>query len=190
MCYTLFGDTMKILFLSDIHGIPDNLNYLRKLDEKEKFDKIVVLGDLYSQGPSYNEDKVLDSKKVLEFLNSYKDKVIAVRGNCDSNVDIKASDFMFSDDLALLSVDGINIYCTHGNKYNRYNNDKLNKNSILIYGHEHYPYIIKENDFIFINVGSISLPRNGSEPSYGIYNDKAFTIYDIHNTIVDYISFE
>ena len=181
---------MKILFLSDIHGIPDNLDYLKKLDEKEKFDKIVVLGDLYYTGPSYNIDKVVDSKKVLEFLNSYKHKIIAVRGNCDSDVDIKASDFMFSDDLALLSIDGLNIYCTHCNKYNRYKYDKINKNSLLIYGHEHYPYIIKENDLTFINVGSISLPRNDSECSYGIYENKTFTIYDIYNTIVDYISFE
>ena len=180
---------MKILFLSDIHGIPDNLDHLRKLDEKEKFDKIVLLGDLYYTGPSYNSDKVIDSKKVLEFLNSYKYKIIAVRGNCDSDVDIKASDFMFLDDLCLLSIDGLDIYCTHGNKYNRYKCDKINKDSILIYGHEHYPYIIKESGCIFINVGSISLPRNDSECSYGIYKDKTFTIYDIHDVIVDYIEF-
>ncbi len=180
---------MKILFLSDIHGIPKNLDYIRSLDDKEKFDKIVVLGDLYYSGPSYNLDMIIDSKKVLEFLNSYKHKLIAVRGNCDSDVDVKVSDFMFSDDLCLLSIDGIDIYCTHGNKYNRYKTDKLNKNSILIYGHEHYPYIVKEKGLIFINVGSISLPRNDSEPSYGIYNDKTFAIYDIHGMIVDYVEF-
>lgn len=178
---------MKILFLSDIHGIPKNLDYIRSLDDKEKFDKIVVLGDLYYSGPSYNLDMIIDSKKVLEFLNSYKHKLIAVRGNCDSDVDIKVSDFMFSDDLCLLSIDGINIYCTHGNKYNKNNYSKLNKNSILIYGHEHYPYIITEDDFIFINVGSISLPRNNSNPSYGIYENNTFTLYDINDLLIDYI---
>lgn len=187
MCYTLIGDYMKILFLSDIHGIPDNLNNLKELDKKENFDKIIVLGDLFYNGPSYNLDKIKDNEKVLEFLNSYKKKLVIVRGNCD--VDIKY-DIEFSEDLTLLSVDGLDIYCTHGNKYNRYNYNKLNENSILIYGHEHYPYIVKNDNFIFINVGSISLPRNNSEPSYGIYDNRTFTIYDINNMIVDYIEFK
>ena len=38
---------------------------------------------------------------------------------------------------------------------------------------------------IYINVGSISLPRNNYKPTYMIYKNKEFTIYDIDNNIVD-----
>lgn len=178
---------MKILFLSDIHGIYNNLEYIKELENKEDFDKIILLGDLYYTGPSYNLDFVISSKKVLEFFNLCK-KIVAVKGNCDADVDIKASNFPISEDLTLF-IDDLNIYCSHGNKVNRYKHDKINKNTILIYGHEHIPYIVKEDDLTFINVGSISLTRCDNEPTYGIYKDKTFTIYDIHNNIVDYIEF-
>lgn len=45
---------MKIIFLSDIHGVYDNLVVIEKLLENYKIDKIVVLGDLYYPGPNYN----------------------------------------------------------------------------------------------------------------------------------------
>jgi uncharacterized protein len=174
---------MKILFFSDIHGIHDNLEYIRLLEEKEKFDKIVVLGDLYYGGPNYDGDKLIKSNMVKNFLTNYQDKLICLKGNCDSDVDIKASDFPICNNLALIHVDGIDIYCTHGNEYNIENDRKFKRKGVLIYGHEHYPYIEKKDDMIFINVGSISLPRNNSTPSYCIYSNKEFIIYDINGII-------
>ena len=38
---------MKLLFISDIHGIPDNLEYIERIVIDKKIDKLVVLGDLY-----------------------------------------------------------------------------------------------------------------------------------------------
>ena len=38
---------MKILFISDIHGIATNLNVIEKKIKNEKIDKLVCLGDLY-----------------------------------------------------------------------------------------------------------------------------------------------
>jgi len=94
---------MKILFISDIHGIADNLWCIEKLETKENFDKIVVLGDLYYAGPTF--DNNVNSKKVLDFLIKYSNKTIGLKGNCDSNVDIKATDFPILNDLALICVD-------------------------------------------------------------------------------------
>lgn len=177
---------MKILFISDIHGITTNLNYIENKIKESNFDKIVCLGDLYYAGPTYSENHVVDSKKVHEFLTEYQDKLICMRGNCDSAVDIKASDFPINDGIALINTDNLDIYITHGNEYNSEKDRKFNREGILVYGHEHKPYIKKKNKMIYINVGSISLPRNDIA-TYAIYENKKFVIYDINNNIIDSI---
>lgn len=181
---------MKILFMSDIHGITENLDYIRELDLEENFDKIVVLGDLYYAGPTYNKAKVVDSEKVKQFLMNYAERIIGLRGNCDSDVDIKVTDFPICNNLALICTDGLDLYCTHGNEYSRDKNKKFNRKGVLIYGHEHYPYIEKQAEMIYVNVGSISLPKKDSKPSYAIYHDKTITIYSIDREVIDKICVE
>lgn len=179
---------MKILFISDIHGIKTNLGYIRGLDEKEKFDKIVVLGDLYYYPRLDNNSKnKYDGLYVKDFLTSYQDRLICLRGNCDSDVDVKSSDFPICDDLVLIRTDEIDIYCTHGNEYSYDKSNKFNYSGVLVYGHEHYPYIRKKDNIVFINTGSISLPKNNSKPSYLIYENRKFRLCDIEENIIDEI---
>ena len=56
---------MKILFISDIHGIATNLNVIENKIKNEKIDKLVCLGDLYYAGPSYDNKYKINSKKVF-----------------------------------------------------------------------------------------------------------------------------
>jgi len=172
---------MKILFFSDIHGIKTNLNKIEEVINHGDFDKIVILGDLYYNG--FDENPEFDNQFVYEFLIKYQNKLIVTKGNCDSDVDIKASDFPIVN-LGLIN-DGIDIYITHGNEYSYNRNRKFNRKGILVYGHEHVPYIRKKDEMIYICVGSISLPRNDVGPTYMIYEDKKFVIYDIDNNVVD-----
>lgn len=169
---------MKILFFSDIHGIKKNLTRICEIIEKENPDKIVVLGDLYCQ------DSV-DNEYIHHFLMNYIDKLIVLKGNCDSDFDVKNSEFPICSNLAFMNIDEIDIYLTHGNEYNYDKNEKFNRKGILIYGHEHIPYIRKKDDMVYICVGSISLPRNEFGETYMIYNDKKFTIYNIDNEVID-----
>jgi len=178
---------MKILFISDIHGVTNNLDYIRNLDNKENFDKVVVLGDLYYAGPTYDNMYEVNSIKVKDFLVSFKDKLMCMRGNCDSDVDVKSSDFPICNNLSLLYIDGIDIYLTHGDEYSKYKNRKFDRKGVLVYGHEHIPYIEEIDDMIYICVGSISLPRGGNRPSYMTYESKKFTIYSIDEEIIDSI---
>lgn len=178
---------MKILFISDIHGININLKKIEKVIEKEKIDKLVVLGDLYYAGPTYNQKYEVNSMNVKDTLTKYSDKIICLKSNCDSDVDIKASDFPICNNLALICVDGLDIYLTHGNEYNLEKNRKFNRKGILVYGHEHIPYIKKEKDMVYINVGSISIPKENNNPTYMMYENRKFTIYDIEENIFDSI---
>ena len=175
---------MKILFISDIHGIIDNLEIIDKKIKDLNIDKLICLGDIYYTGPSYNSNHKVNSIEVLNFLIKHKDKLICLRGNCDSDVDIKVSDFPICDSLSLINVDNINLYLTHGNKYN-IDNNKI-ENGVLIYGHYHIPYIKNKDNVIYICVGSISLPKENN-PTYALYENKKITIYDIYDNIIDSI---
>lgn len=173
---------MKVMFLSDIHGIKTNLEIVKEQFEKHNCDKLVVLGDLFYIGPRNEMKDDYDIKAVYEFLNSYKEKIICVRGNCDSVVDQYVCDFPLLSELGLLSIDGKELYITHGHIFNE---DKWEfKNTILIYGHYHIPFIKEKDSNIFINPGSISLPKENNNPSYMIYENNTFTIYDIFGSII------
>lgn len=172
---------MKIMFISDIHGIKTNLEKIKKKFLEFNCNKLVVLGDLYYIGPRNKMKDGYDIQYVKEFLESFKDKLICIRGNCDSEVDIMVSDFPIINELSMISIDEHDIYLTHGHLYNE-NNWNV-ENSILIYGHFHIPFIKKKDNMLFINPGSISLPKDNN-PTYIIYDNNKFTIYDINDKIV------
>ncbi len=171
---------MRIIFISDIHGITKNLDYIKKTFDILNCDRIVVLGDLFN-GPSILED--YNSLYVLEFLNSFKDKLICMRGNCDTNSDLKKCDFSIYDGLFKIKIDNYNFYFNHGNSYNYDNLGDINE-GVLIYGHEHKPYIRKKGNVLCINPGSISLPRGNFMESYLLYDNGKFSIYEINNNLV------
>lgn len=97
---------MKILFISDIHGIDINMKKIETVIESEQNDKLVVLGDLYYADPPYNKEFEVNIMNVKDILTKYSDKIICLRGNCDSDVDIKASDLAICNNLSLICVDG------------------------------------------------------------------------------------
>lgn len=173
---------MKIIFFSDIHGITTNLEKLKEIISSGNFDKIIVLGDLFDY--SFQEESI----RIAQFLSTYRNKLLIMRGNCDSLFHIEKSSLEFTEDISLLTVDGIDFYLTHGNRY-RYSHNDIFTNGVMIYGHEHIPYIKREQDMIYINTGSLSLPRNEIGPTYAIYEKRTFTIYSIiDDRIVDRIT--
>lgn len=173
---------MKIMFISDIHGISDNLNKIREKYKELNCNKLVVLGDIYNNYNYYDSNK--DS--VQSFLNDYKDNLICVRGNCDSLTDIWDVPVKPVKELDLIKINNLDIYITHGHIYNEDNWDK--ENTILIQGHTHIPKINKKGTNIYLNPGSISLPKGGNLPSYLVFNEEKFIIYDILDNIIGELS--
>lgn len=92
---------MKYLVVSDIHGSGYYAKKLEDIISKECPDEIILLGDLYYHGPRNPLPKDYEPKKVAEILNSYKDKISAVRGNCDAEVDQMISEFEIKENLKL-----------------------------------------------------------------------------------------
>ena len=176
---------MKYLVVSDIHGSRYYAEKLEKIIEKERSDKIILLGDLYYHGPRNPLPRDYEPKEVAEILNKYKDEILAVRGNCDAEVDQMISEFEIKENLKL-DIAGKKFFFTHGHKFNidQLPNDEFD---VLVYGHFHTGFIREKNGKIFVNAGSITLPKNNTPRSYVIINDGKIYLKDIDGNIIDEI---
>ncbi len=180
---------MKIMFISDIHG---SYKYLKKaLDifELEQAKKLVILGDILYHGPRNDLPDGYEPKKVIKLLNDVRNKIIAVRGNCDAEVDQMVLEFPIRADYAAIDIDNHHFFLTHGHLFDENNLPNLNKGDVFVYGHIH-KQVVKEKEGIYIiNPSSISLPKEGKN-SYGIYENNIFYIKELNGDIVDSIEIE
>ena len=179
---------MKLMFISDIHG--SSLYAQKAIDtyKQEKADKLIILGDILYHGPRNDLPEEYAPKKVISLLNAYKKDIIAVRGNCDAEVDQMVLDFPIRSDFATVDVDGHHFFLTHGHLFDEDNLPGLNDGDIFVYGHFHKPVAKEINGIYIINPSSISLPKEGKN-SYGIYEKDTFMIKDFDQTVVKKIDF-
>lgn len=178
---------MKIMFASDIHGSYDAAKKIKNAYESEGAQKLVLLGDLLYHGPRNPFPDEYAPQKVSELLNSIKSELLSVRGNCDSEVDQMVLDFPIVADYALLCVDDITMFLTHGHLFDENNLPPVKSGDVIISGHTHVPRAVKNGEIVFLNPGSAALPKENFEKSYMIYNDKTFVIKDFDGkTIFEY----
>ncbi len=165
---------MKLMIASDIHG---SSYYCRKMVEtyvKEKADKLILLGDILYHGPRNDLPREYAPKEVLSLLNGIKEEILCVRGNCDTEVDQMVLEFPIMADYAILYSENRMIYATHGHKYNEDSLPPLKNGDILMNGHTHVPKFVEYKDYIYINPGSVSIPKENSPNSYMILEEGAF----------------
>lgn len=162
---------MKLLIASDIHGSAYWCKKLLQRFEEEKADKLVLLGDILYHGPRNPLPDGYSPKEVFEMLNPLADRIIAVRGNCDSEVDQMVLDFNVSSDYAVIYDGGKKITLSHGHRLV----PPLGKGDIYITGHTHVPLnVIEKEGYLHLNPGSISLPKENSSHGYIVYDNGAF----------------
>lgn len=183
-----FNRNFKYLVFSDIHGSGYYVDYLIKIIKKEKPNAVILLGDLYYHGPLNELTREYNPKKVAASLNKYSDIIWAIRGNCDADVDNEISNFNLEDHL-LLTIENKRLYFTHGDKVNmdNYPNEYFD---VLIYGHYHTGFIKKDNNKIFVNSGSISLPKNNTKNSYLLIDEHNIYLKDLDNNIIDSVTYK
>ncbi|MBR2611877.1 MAG: phosphodiesterase [Clostridia bacterium] len=179
---------MKLLICSDIHGDLDSAKAVIDAYHKLSADKILCLGDILYHGPRNDLPPTYAPKEVITLLNSYKNVILSVRGNCDTEVDQMVLEFPILADYAILSLDGKTVYATHGHKFNLDTLPPLQKGDILLHGHTHLLTCEKfGEDNVCLNPGSVALPKGGNPRSYMIYEDGVFTCVDlVGNTIFKY----
>lgn len=180
---------MKIIFASDIHG---SAYYCRKLMEvfsASGAKRLVLLGDILYHGPRNDLPKDYAPKEVIAMLNEYKDKIYAVRGNCDTEVDQMVLDFPILADYGLLLLEGHTFYATHGHVYHQDHLPPVQEGDILVHGHTHllkaeWTEVPGVGRIGVINPGSVSIPKGGNPPTYGLLEDGRFQILTFEQDII------
>ena len=176
---------MKLLIVSDIHGDISSVERITEIFERENFDKILLLGDVLYHGPRNDLPDCYAPKKVIPLINSYAEKITAVRGNCDAEVDGMVLDFSVSEDYKLLDVDGVKIFATHGHIFSK---EKLPENidfDLFAQGHTHLLGIEEiAGGRLFLNPGSITLPKGGNKRSYATLEKGEIKIFDFDGNLI------
>lgn len=176
---------MRCLIISDIHGSAAALAQVLSINPPENFDHLLVLGDLLNHGARNHLPEGYDPMQVVELLNEHANRIMAVRGNCDGEVDGMLFNFPCNGPYLYL-IDPIlkerRVLITHGHLFEVKSPEGaakagLKRGDIVLSGHTHSAGVTEyQSGVINVNPGSISLPRGGKEPSYGIFDDSGFKI--------------
>ncbi len=169
---------MKWLIASDIHGSAFYCEKLTRAFKEEKADKLLLLGDLLYHGPRNDLPKDYNPKAVIEMLNSLKENILCVRGNCEAEVDQMVLSFPVMADYIAIIENGKILYATHGHIYNEDNPLPMAKGDVLLNGHTHVAKCCEHEDFVYINPGSVSIPKQNSHHGYIIFENNIFTWKD------------
>lgn len=181
---------MKLVIASDIHG---SAHFCRMLCDRIKAEGInntpvgdnegagllLLLGDLLYHGPRNSLPPEYNPAAVAEMLNSLSCGILAVRGNCESEVDQMMLRFPVMTEYAALFEGGRIIYLTHGHKINEQGLTSTGKNPVLLCGHTHVPAAEEREGYLYLNPGSVSIPKEGSPHSYMTLEDGVFLWKDV-----------
>ncbi len=180
---------MRYLVLSDIHGGAAEASEALQFFEKLSCDYVVLLGDLLNHGPRNKVPSSYSPMDVGRVLNEYKDKILSVRGNCDSEVDSCVFDFPCNAAYGYLIIPAKNgnrkIFLTHGHLHKIETPDQirklgLNEGDIVLSGHTHVSGIfIKESGVININPGSTTIPKGGTEAGFALVDENEAALYNL-----------
>ncbi len=153
---------MKYMIASDLHGSAYYTRQLLDSFHREGADRLILLGDLLYHGPRNDLPRDYAPKQVISMLTEVKDKVLCVRGNCDTEVDQMVLPFPILADYAVLPIGKRLMYCTHGHHYNVNALPPMQQGDILLYGHTHVPLRDVNEQRVCLNPGSVSIPKEDS----------------------------
>ena len=169
---------MKWCVASDIHGSEFYCKKLLEAYVREQADRLLLLGDILYHGPRNDLPKDYAPKSVIGMLNAYKEDIVCVRGNCDTEVDQMVLEFPILADYCVVDLGEKLVYATHGHVYGEENPPLLHPGDILLCGHTHVPKCVKKDGFIYMNPGSVSIPKEESYHGYMIIEHGEFVWKD------------
>ena len=154
---------MKYVVASDIHGSAYYCKLLKERFLSEGAEKLILLGDLLYHGARNPLPREYSTLACADMLNSIKEHILCVQGNCDSDVDTLVLEFPIMADYCILPLpNGRTAILTHGHRTPAY----LKKGDVLFNGHFHVPAIEERENFTYVNCGSVSIPKEESPHSY------------------------
>lgn len=174
---------MKYLVVSDIHGCKPALEKVLSFFRDAHYDRMLILGDVLNYGPRNGLPEGLDAMGIVKLLNEFKDKITAVRGNCDSEVDQMLLEFPMMADNARLQILGRNAFLTHGHLYK---SPDYGSCDMYFSGHTHIWKLYREGQCIVCNTGSITFPKEGNIPTFAtIEEDGCICIRNLEGEVIE-----
>ena len=168
------------MIASDIHGSAYYCGKMLEAFEREEAERLMLLGDILYHGPRNDLPREYAPKKVLKLLNERKNDIFCVRGNCDTEVDQMVLEFPIMADYCILTAGRRLVYATHGHRFNRGQLPPIRQNDILLHGHTHIPAWEQfGRNNLYLNPGSVSIPKEDSPHSYMILEDHTFIWKDL-----------
>ena len=165
---------MKWMIASDIHGSSLYCGQLLEAYNREKADRLLLLGDILYHGPRNDLPEGYAPKRVIEMLNPLQKDIFCVRGNCDTEVDQMVLQFPIMADYALLALGKRAVFITHGHIYHNAHLPPLHPGDILLHGHTHVPACEEYASHIYPNPGSVSIPKENTPRGYMTLTENLF----------------
>ena len=175
---------MKYLIASDLHGSALYTEEMLSLFDRSGADRLILLGDLLYHGPRNDLPDEYAPKQVIEMLNGVRSELLCVRGNCEAEVDQMVLEFPVMADYAILVLNGLTFFATHGHLFNQDQMPPLKAGDILVHGHTHLLKAEKVNGHYILNPGSTSIPKGGNPATYAILDEQDFKILDFDGNVV------
>lgn len=163
----------KVLILSDSHGLTDEITEIK---ERHQLKHMIHCGD---------SELDMDASELDGFLK--------VGGNTDYDV-------RFPEEQKS-TINGLTFFVTHGHLHNvkanlmtvGYRAQEVNA-QVICFGHTHIAGVEQIGKQLFINPGSIRLPRNHPEKTYAIMefdsaNDITVTFYKVDGEVVNDLTY-
>ena len=176
---------MKYLIASDIHGSAHFTKKLLERFDNEGADRLVLLGDILYHCPRNNLPGGYEPKEVITLLNERKSSILCVRGNCDTEVDQMVLDFPILADYAIIDLGQKMIFATHGHNFNENNVPPLRNGDILLHGHTHVPKCVEHGTYVYMNPGSVSIPKENSHHGYMTLENGVFEWKDLDGNVIN-----
>ena len=167
---------MRLMIASDIHGSSSAMARFAEKVGELKPETVLILGDILYHGPRNPlPDKYLPAK-VITSIKDLPTPIVAVRGNCDAEVDQLVLPVHLAESAWLLDGTG-RIMVIHGHQLEINGGSiKAPEGAAVLSGHTHVPTAEKRGRTHYWNPGSLSLPKENFPPSFGQYEDGKFEV--------------
>lgn len=170
---------MRLLIVSDLHGSTESAAMTTHLARSLQPDACVLLGDVLYHGPRNPLPQTYNPHEAARLLSEMPAPMLALRGNCDAEVDTALLPFPLVEN-AWLFIDDLRILALHGHtlSLDAALRQGVAPGTAILSGHTHIPAAHSAEGLHWWNPGSISLPKENHPRSYGLYEDGQFTVLD------------
>lgn len=162
---------MKLMIASDIHGSAAYCRQLMEAFDLERPSKLLLLGDILYHGPRNALPLNYNPQEVANLLNNIKESLLCVRGNCDTEVDQMLLSFPILADYCTVFWQRKTVFATHGHHFSPEALPPLSQGDILLCGHTHVPALTETDGILYLNPGSVSIPKEDSPHGYLVFDE-------------------